>query len=50
MNKSSQRFQQYQNTKPNKKEGEVTLETKKSSSTSTSKDVGDYVDFEEVDE
>jgi len=52
INKSSQRFrQQYDdmNTHSNKKEGDITIESNKTSSDS-SNDVGDYVDFEEVEE
>ena len=40
--------QQYQNN--DSKEGEVTIENKKKSSNSKTDKVGDYVDFEEVDE
>ena len=51
INKSSERFkQQYDNMDTySNKEGEVTIESNKKSSDS-SNDVGDYVDFEEVDE
>ncbi|MAJ13317.1 MAG: DUF4834 domain-containing protein [Flavobacteriales bacterium] len=40
--------QQYKNN--DSKEGEVTIENKKKSSNSKTDKVGDYVDFEEVDE
>ena len=40
--------QQYKNNDSN--EGEVTIENKKKSSNSKTDNVGDYVDFEEVDE
>lgn len=40
--------QQYKNN--DSKEGEVTIENKKKSSNSKTDRVGDYVDFEEVDE
>ena len=40
--------QQYKNN--DSKEGEVTIENKKKSSNSKTDNVGDYVDFEEVDE
>ena len=40
--------QKYENT--TKKEGEVTIEGKNKSSQSKDRNVGDYVDFEEVDE
>ncbi|MBL6874296.1 MAG: DUF4834 family protein [Flavobacteriales bacterium] len=40
--------QQYKNN--DSKEGEVTIENKKKSSNSKTDIVGDYVDFEEVDE
>jgi hypothetical protein len=40
--------QQYKNN--DSKEGEVTIENKKKSSDSKTDKVGDYVDFEEVDE
>ena len=40
--------QQYKNN--DSKEGEVTIENKKKSSASKTDNVGDYVDFEEVDE
>ncbi len=40
--------QQYKNN--DSKEGEVTIENKKKSSNSKTEKVGDYVDFEEVDE
>ena len=40
--------QQYKNN--DLKEGEVTIENKKKSSNSKTDKVGDYVDFEEVDE
>ena len=40
--------QQYKNN--DAKEGEVTIENKKKSSNSKTDKVGDYVDFEEVDE
>ena len=40
--------QKYENTR--KKEGEVTIEGKNKSSQSKDHNVGDYVDFEEVDE
>jgi hypothetical protein len=47
--KFKQQFnQQYDN--QHKKEGEVTIEREKKSSTSKNNDVGDYVDFEEVEE
>jgi hypothetical protein len=51
INKSSEKFkQQYDNMDTySNKEGEVTIESNKKSSDS-SNDVGDYVDFEEVDE
>ncbi|MDG2086483.1 MAG: DUF4834 domain-containing protein [Flavobacteriales bacterium] len=52
INKSSEKFkQQYDNmdTHSSNKEGEITIESNKTSSDS-SNDVGDYVDFEEVDE
>ena len=39
--------QQYKN---DSKEGEITIENKKKSSNSKTDKVGDYVDFEEVDE
>lgn len=40
--------QQYKNN--DSKEGDVTIENKKKSSNSKTDNVGDYVDFEEVDE
>jgi hypothetical protein len=40
--------QQYKNN--DSKEGDVTIENKKNSSNSKTDNVGDYVDFEEVDE
>ena len=40
--------QQYKNN--DSKEGEITIENKKKSSNSKTDKVGDYVDFEEVDE
>lgn len=40
--------QQYKNN--DSKEGEVTIENKKKSSNSKTDRVGDYIDFEEVDE
>lgn len=40
--------QQYKNNDSN--EGEVTIENKKKSSNSKTDKVGDYIDFEEVDE
>ena len=40
--------QQYKNN--DSKEGEVTIENKKKSSNSKADKVGDYVDFEEIDE
>ena len=40
--------QQYKNN--DSKEGEVTIENKNKSSNSKSNKVGDYIDFEEVDE
>lgn len=40
--------QQYKNN--DSKEGEVTIENKKKSSNSKTDKIGDYVDFEEVDE
>ena len=40
--------QQYKNN--DSKEGEVTIENKKKSSNSKTDKVGDYIDFEEVDE
>ena len=51
INKSSEKFkQQYDNMDTySNKEGEVTIESNKKSSDS-SNDVGDYVDFEEVNE
>ena len=50
INKSSEKFkQQYDNMDTHNKEGEITIESNKTSSDS-SNDVGDYVDFEEVDE
>jgi len=43
--------QQYQDTqKPPQEEGKVTIEKTNTSSKTRSDDVGDYVDFEEVDE
>jgi len=52
-NKMQDRFrqefnQQYKNN--DSKEGEVTIETKNKPSRSKTEKVGDYVDFEEVDE
>ena len=51
-NKMQERFnQQYQNPKnPAQEEGRVTLEKTNTSIKTKSDDVGDYVDFEEVDE
>ena len=55
-NKMQDRFQQqygeqHQNTKnPPQEEGKVTLEKTKPSTKTKSDDVGDYVDFEEVEE
>ena len=43
-----QQFNQQQH--PRQKEGKVTLEKTKSSTKTKSNNVGDYVDFEEVDE
>jgi hypothetical protein len=40
--------QQYKNN--DSKEGEVTIENKKKSSNSKADKVGDYVDFEEIDD
>ena len=50
--KMQERFnQQYQNPKnPPEEEGKVTLEKTNTSPTKKSDDVGDYVDFEEVEE
>tara|TARA_Y100000385_G_C13081234_1_gene634032 strand:- start:2277 stop:2474 length:198 start_codon:yes stop_codon:yes gene_type:complete len=39
-----------QNKKNDFKQGEVTIETKKKSSNSKTDKIGDYVDYEEVDE
>ena len=45
------RFQQYQNEQsPPKEEGKVTLEKTNTSTQTKSDGVGDYVDFEEVEE
>ena len=51
-NKMQERFQQqYQNSKnPPQEEGKVTLEKTNTSTKTKSDDVGDYVDFEEVEE
>jgi len=55
-NKMQDRFQgqfhqQHQDTqKPPQEEGKVTIEKTNTSSKTRSDDVGDYVDFEEVDE
>ena len=51
-NKMQERFnQQYQNPQnPTQEEGKVTLEKNNTSTKTKSDDVGDYVDFEEVDE
>ena len=51
-NKMQERFQQqYQNAQnPPQEEGKVTLEKTKPSAQVKSDDVGDYVDFEEVEE
>ena len=52
-NKMQDKFRQEFNQKyknNDSKEGEVTIETKKKSSNSKTDNVGDYVDFEEVDE
>jgi hypothetical protein len=55
-NKMQDRFQQqygqqHQNTKnPPQEEGKVTLEKTNTSTKTKSDDVGDYVDFEEVEE
>ena len=50
--KMQERFnQQYQNSKnPTEEEGKVTLEKTNTSIKTKSDDVGDYVDFEEVEE
>ncbi len=45
--KFKQRFEQYQEPEYSQ-EGEVTIE-KKSKSTSSNKDVGEYIDYEEID-
>jgi ribosomal protein S17E len=52
-NKMQDKFRQefnQQNKNNDSKEGEVTIETNKKSSNSKTDNVGDYVDFEEVDE
>ena len=51
-NKMQERFQQqYQNSQnPLEEEGKVTLEKTNTSTKTKSDDVGDYVDFEEVEE
>ena len=51
-NKMQERFQrQYQNSQnPPQEEGKVTLEKNNTSTKTKSDDVGDYVDFEEVEE
>ena len=51
-NKMQERFnQKYQNPKnPLQEEGKVTLEKTNTSTKTKSDDVGDYVDFEEVEE
>ena len=51
-NKMQERFQQqYQNPQtPPKQEGEITLEKPNTFTKTKSNDVGDYVDFEEIDD
>ena len=49
--KQSQYSQQFnKNTEPLEKEGSVTIKTKPKKSKSDTTDMGEYVDFEEVDE